>query len=125
MKSFLVSNGVEAKFTNEDSVGWTGRYGQMTKGVQLKVPRAQLAHAEQLLLEADQGHSEELDADLEALAAGELEDYEAAPEPVAPPCESCGSAETSRADSSSLWMGLRRLFLGPEFVCGSCGWRWR
>lgn len=132
LKSYLVTNGVRAKLSNEDRLGFTGRYSVMSRGVKLTVPEDQAEEARGLIAEAEAGRHALTDEDLDAFAEGELEDYEAPPSYVPTECPNCAASDIQEdTPAPATWIVLNILFLGipwlfhkPSWSCRSCGWHW-
>lgn len=123
MKSYLAGHGVTAWFDGEDSLGFTGRYGVLGKGVALRVRPGDAARARALLADRPspdagwEGTPDEAQEEME----------EAAARPGAcPNCESprIGPGAPPRWLDRAL-LGLPRRLAAGTWHCADCGWSWR
>jgi hypothetical protein len=122
LKEYLVSNGVEAWYDGEDSLGFTGRYSILARGVALRVRPGDFARAVKLLksmpeLLPEEEPEEAVDDDAEQRVGA-----------TPPACPNCGSENTGQPRPPRwlvfLLIGLP-LLLGGGYVCGECGWTWK
>ncbi len=125
LKEYLVSCGIKAWYDGEDSVGFTGRYAMLARGVALRVRPGDLERARMLLENVPSPEA----ADDEELAPAEAEEDEQQVVAAPATCPNCGSENIGQPRPPRwlvyLLFGLPVLFGGGAWACGACGWTWK
>jgi predicted Zn-ribbon and HTH transcriptional regulator len=131
-KSHLESHGIAARLSNEGSVGWTGRYAMIARGVRLMVPAPDERKARKVFEELQSSESQ-LDEDtLKEYTECEIVDYVPRKTVTATRCPNCRSSQIREIKHEGVvWMALNIVFLflpsfltKPRWVCLKCDWEW-